>query len=404
MHSGHGRTLAAAAYATLAVSVPVVMVFANRASPALITLAALLAAAAALADGGWTRLASELSTLLWTREAFAGSVFMAWALASVAWSGDVRQGLSAWAELALVLGAAALLAATLPSRAPAWAFEALAIGLIVSTALLVVELRLDFPIRRLWNGRLGSWVLNRPVVTDLAFVWPLVGAATAAAGSAPRRWAIVASAGVVVAIALSSSGAAKLGLIVGVIAYGAAILALRLMRWAFGAVVVVLLIIQPVFGPVADALIPPRVFDMLKAAHARERADIWLTFSEVAGQRLWTGTGFQSSANLSDHPVAALVSPERREMLAVGHPHNALLQLWVELGLPGVLAMGAIVCLAWRQLFRVGDAQLPARLAFAFGLLAIAVISHGAWQGWWAAAIGGGLVLFACLDRTPETG
>jgi exopolysaccharide production protein ExoQ len=77
------------------------------------------------------------------------------------------------------------------------------------------------------------------------------------------------------------------------------------------------------------------------------------------------------------------------------HPHNALLQLHLELGIPGVV-LGVI--LAVRICLRVGDGfddigRAGAR-AMVFAAICFAVASFSVWQSWWmsfqfiAAAIG----------------
>ena len=72
------------------------------------------------------------------------------------------------------------------------------------------------------------------------------------------------------------------------------------------------------------------------------------------------GAGFGTSPTLDRHPVAAEVSPPRRALLAVGHPHNAPLQAWTETGAIGValLTVAGLVALAGGAAFYsvAGDA------------------------------------------------
>jgi O-antigen ligase len=82
----------------------------------------------------------------------------------------------------------------------------------------------------------------------------------------------------------------------------------------------------------------------------------------------------------------------RQEIATAGllplHPHNAMLQIWVELGAPGALAaVAALFSLAW-PLFGQGRDRVTA--AAAAGTLAAATlaagISFGVWQPWWVAS------------------
>lgn len=72
------------------------------------------------------------------------------------------------------------------------------------------------------------------------------------------------------------------------------------------------------------------------------------------------------------------------------HPHNALIQIWLELGIVGVILVGAIfsliVALIPSSLHnRARPATLIATTACAF---TIAQLGFGIWQGWWMTTLG----------------
>jgi O-antigen ligase len=394
--SDAGRRLCALAVLTLTAALPVAMAFANRSSPLLLSVAAALAVAAAWIERGPGALGASFSRLLRTPEAWAAAAFLAWALASVTWSVDRRLSLATLGEFVIPIAAAIALAAALPDRLPRWAPLALAAALVVVSILVAVEVRLDFPLRRLWGGRIESFVMNRPIVTAVVLFWPL-----AAALRAQRRSALAAGVFLCVAAAavMSTSGSSKLGVIAGAAVYGLALAAPRVVARAGVALLVIVVAAQPWFGELADRAIPQRGFEALKAAHARERVDIWLAFGEVARLRPLTGTGFGSSARVEADPVAAQVPAERREMLGVGHPHDAPLQVWTELGAPGALLALALCGLLARRFSGMPVCVLPERLAFFAAAMAVALESHGAWQGWWITAVAVPVVLFS---RPPD--
>ncbi len=86
-------------------------------------------------------------------------------------------------------------------------------------------------------------------------------------------------------------------------------------------------------------------------------------------------------------------------MLAVGHPHSAPMQAWVETGAVGALLLTlAGLLLLWRlRHFTARD--LAPRLALVAASFAIAAVAHGAWQGWWIAT----LVIAALWLLVPES-
>lgn len=70
------------------------------------------------------------------------------------------------------------------------------------------------------------------------------------------------------------------------------------------------------------------------------------------------------------------------------HPHNAVLQIWLELGLVGASLLVALMAVLVGAIQRLAD---PLNRALATGMLfavfAVENVSFGAWQSWWLAAI-----------------
>lgn len=70
------------------------------------------------------------------------------------------------------------------------------------------------------------------------------------------------------------------------------------------------------------------------------------------------------------------------------HPHSLALQLWLELGLPGALALAV---LAFLLVQRAGNGESAivggAPVALTYAAFAIANVSYGAWQTWWLATL-----------------
>jgi len=89
------------------------------------------------------------------------------------------------------------------------------------------------------------------------------------------------------------------------------------------------------------------------------------------------------------------------------HPHNAILQWRVELGVPGtVLCLAVVALIVWR----VGFAAFfppPARtaaLACAAAGLTIALLGYGIWQAWWMSTLWCVAALFALsVTKAPPS-
>ena len=130
-------------------------------------------------------------------------------------------------------------------------------------------------------------------------------------------------------------------------------------------------------------------------------------FKDSAGHRLliWSFTGHR----IAERPLvgwgldSARAIPGGKIEIRPGqdwlplHPHDAALQLWLELGAPGATLFALIVGVLW---LRLGEAQWPRLYAAAaggsfFAATAVASSAWGIWQEWWLGTLG--LALFATL-------
>ena len=84
------------------------------------------------------------------------------------------------------------------------------------------------------------------------------------------------------------------------------------------------------------------------------------------------------------------------------HPHNAALQLWLELGAPGAVLFALLVALVWRSLATA--AWPPLLAAAAGGSLTISLVgcfaTYGIWQEWWLGVLWFSLFLVLVMART----
>ena len=77
------------------------------------------------------------------------------------------------------------------------------------------------------------------------------------------------------------------------------------------------------------------------------------------------------------------------------HPHNASLQIWLELGGLGALLATILVIALWRTVGALTDpAARAAATAMLLSALIVANLSFGIWQTWWMATLTVGAVLW----------
>ncbi|GAA0249880.1 hypothetical protein LNAOJCKE_0078 [Methylorubrum aminovorans] len=398
-----GPAAAARLYASGAVALALVapvMALANRSSPLVVGIAALLFLAGAVAEYRG-RAVSLLIAPLRSPLGLAALAFLGWCLVSLSWSPFPALWWRVLSEFLPTLIAASILARLAPARLPGWALP-LGAGLLAAACLTIVaSLALDLA-PQVWLGqRVALFMFNRPLLTVLLLAGPLA-AFLALRGHRLAAGALLA--GAALAILRSISGAATLGLIAGggMFAVGR-LLPRSVALWLAALVLGLAFALAPVEGDILHRLMPEAAHERLTQSSSRARVAIAQSFGAAVAQAPWIGSGYGMALRFAEVPAAQALEPEMRAMLAVGHPHNTFLQIWSELGLVGALLGALVAFLALRA-----ASALPRLLfATALGLLGAAVavmfVEHGAWQGWWTAGLGAAITWLraAACARPP---
>ncbi len=383
------RRLVALGYGLL-VAMPLAMWAANRSAPLVLALAAaaFLGAASVSAQAG--ALPRRMAAALTGPIGLAILGFLIWALLSTSWSHRPAAGLAMWGELVLPLACGLAIAATGLFR-PGPAFtRALALAIVAAGALITIELASGLSQRiALGIGKQHGFIFNRPAICCLVLAVPVLHLSWTRPAATRLDRALGAAAALMICwiAAYADSGATSFGFIVVALVWLLATVAPRLTLGAVRLGFVVAMLAAPVLGQLADGALPPALHQRLAQTHSRERVDIWIAFGEAALAKPLFGSGFNASAKLETHPVAAQVSEDRRWLLAVGHPHSEPLQTWVETGLIGVLFQVAAGLALLGRLGRLPPRDRAPPLALFAGAFAIACLAHGAWQGWWIAVL-----------------
>jgi O-antigen ligase len=380
--------------ATCLALIPLAMAVAHRSSPLVITLAASAALAAVAAQRQLHGMLDQAGRRLRTPLGVAWLAFLAWAALSIVWSPAKATSLHAFGEFILPVAAAFVLALTLAGHMPRHAVWAFAGAAALACILIGLDLK-GVGVRRALGIRSYLFLANRPALTLLVLLAPLVELALCLR----RRMIALATAATAVAVVtgailLSYSGAAKFGLAAGAAAFGATWLSRRLVLSVLSLALMAGFALAPIWGDAADRLLPASVHARFAKTHARERVDIWQSFGAAIREQPVLGAGFGASARFGQSPVAARVAPEYRPLLDIGHPHDAAVQVWAELGAIGAGLATLVGLLTLRGLADLPTNRLAARSGLFAAVLAVSSVGHGAWQGWWPAAIGAAMVWF----------
>ncbi|MCF8495624.1 MAG: O-antigen ligase family protein [Alphaproteobacteria bacterium] len=129
--------------------------------------------------------------------------------------------------------------------------------------------------------------------------------------------------------------------------------------------------------------------EWLRQSYASHRMEIWDFISRRALERPVLGHGLES-ARVMHFDTQKLYHASDHVL----HPHNAVIQLWLEFGVVGAaLASGFFAFLLW-SIRDLPPVQARISLAVLMACVAVGVTGYGLWQAWWL----GGLFMVAGLS------
>lgn len=135
---------------------------------------------------------------------------------------------------------------------------------------------------------------------------------------------------------------------------------------------------QPFLVLAIEWMDPSRSFD-IEVASVGARLDIWIAVAHKAMEAPLFGHGLEATRSITDwaNEFRYFNGPN------IPHPHNGILQIWIEFGLTGAL----VAAFTWVGLLTSLDQYRKedqvALLSLASSLLVVVGISHGLWQSWW---------------------
>ncbi len=391
------RILAGLAAALLGFGLPVLMVVANKSAPATLAAAALAAHAAALLAGRGAALGARYVGALRAPLSWLVIGVVALLVVSFAWTVSphlTQRGLvEGLPELVFALGLAAAWPLVQRRGDARW----LVAGIAVAGLLILFEHVAGMPLHALARARGEAWDLKRSAVPPLLLLWPAVALLWPA-----RRFALLACLVLAVAIgvAASHSGAPAAALAVGA---GLFALALVQPRPALGLTALglaVLVLTAPWTGSLLTRALPPDARQELREEHAEHRLAIWSAFEHRGFDRPWLGHGFDASFAVAEAPRPDGVAlPDDSARIVGFHPHDILLQFWIELGALGLAAASVALCFAMGRLAPRRGTPLAARLGLLVAVLGVGLVGLSAWQPWWIATVAAALLWFDHGER-----
>jgi len=327
-------------------------------------------------------LSAPRADIAWRRvrgQALLFGAVLAWGVVSALWAVEPGRSLLIAARLGgLFAIGLSLMAAAEEIAAPRRLLQCLAVGLAVALLLAVVQLES--------NGALTAHFSRRAFLdptlnqSEDGFGFVLLPLCAALVSLRRPFAAFALAVAAVTVIFLLAGDAARVAFVLGTACAAA------FYRWRRG--LARLAAIGSVLLIFAAPLVFPPLAGISGARHDAEavkfsmwhRLEIWSFVGSRIAEKPLFGWGLDSSRAI---PGGSALTPEGRAWLPL-HPHNAALQVWLELGLPGAILLALLTARLWLALSRVDWPPLYA--AAASGSLVTAFIvalgSYGIWQEW----------------------
>jgi O-antigen ligase len=331
--------------------------------------------------------------------------FLAYGALSALWSIRPAQSLKQAFELAytlipaLLFATAAVQVPLLDERRIRWFLLAWFAAII----LLMLDLLHGLPVYLFMRGGvprdsdLEGSLINRNMVAMAALCWPAFQAFWLR-----REWGAAAllPVGLIVLVTGGSSESAMVGLLAGLITLTVAMVAPKFTRLALGVGLVVTF-----FGTI-PAMEWLYSLDLVDHSHLPfsflHRIEIWHYASNLVFEKPLLGWGLDSSRSLAENVIVERGGYEFPVLPL--HPHNAYLQVWLELGLVGVCFAIAIGLTVLRGISCLPRQSQPVALAAFAGSMAMIAVAYGIWQVWWLGVLILSFLMIHVLARQHRVG
>ncbi len=220
---------------------------------------------------------------------------------------------------------------------------------------------------------------NRPMNVLALMVWPVVLVLAQRVGPLP---VVVILVGFLLASFSTESQSSQLGVFSGSVVLALALVWPRVTGWVCLTGGVIAILGMPFFfasmelgefvgqSQVARTTILPRL-------------ELWAFVGDKIVEMFPFGYGLEAGRSLS------LADMEQTYFggSLMHHPHNGVLQLWLEFGLVGAVAAAMVWATLVKRVMGMDRWPAAACLAGVSCFLIIGSVSHGLWQSWWVSAL-----------------
>lgn len=141
--------------------------------------------------------------------------------------------------------------------------------------------------------------------------------------------------------------------------------------------------IFPLIYNLAKPHVSPDATGFFEDASIMPRLELWAFISDYIQQRFWTGYGMDAASFLSRLQWDWTYFRN----IKIYHPHNGVLQFWLEMGVSGALLLLAGLYGFYRMIAPQPLVVQRLALTTLSGCLVFTVVAWSIWQSWWIGAM-----------------
>lgn len=338
--------------------------------------------------------------------------FLLWALLSSIWSIDSTHTLLFWTKILALLSTGiglSLMLQNLDENFKARLLLALMIGLVITNAWLMVEIKTHGKLLSFLKGQgFRLTYYNKALSLEVMLIWPILAYIHRFFKSSSNQEVkyLVLILQLVIIFQTSfivlnlQATTVKIAFIIGALTGLCSLVKERVIKW------LLLIVCTIIFGTAPllykHVLTPTKVasktHEFIEKPSFYHRLYIWKFVSDEVLLKPWTGWGLDTSRHkyFSEKKILQDEIKKKTPFLKIStldllplHPHNLPLQLWLELGFPGILLIIYLINLiifAIPRLFKEKINRSAAYASFASALI-VNMGSYGIWQSWWISGL-----------------
>jgi hypothetical protein len=145
---------------------------------------------------------------------------------------------------------------------------------------------------------------------------------------------------------------------------------------------------------------PESLLKISKLSSFAHRLHVWRFINQTIKSKLYLGWGANAGRALPGTDIELYSGADAMP----SHPHNHIMQTWLELGLVGALVLALLHYFLFQEIAKIKDKTLKFwALFYSMACFCIFLISHSLWHKWWLTAFGCATALLMRLVKGPKS-